>query len=98
MEFFNQNKEIIFVGLGIIIGAFLPLAKTHFIGKKVGQKIPKKLAIIIANHLDAFEKGLRDENFNGNKNIISNDQLTEKKEKLMLDLGLEQKSKEKDLK
>lgn len=98
MEFLIEHKEVIFVGLGVLIGAFIPVAKTHLIGRKVGEKIPKKLALAIADHLDAFEKGLRDENYRGDKNLISNNQLSQRKEKLMLDLGLEQRLKDKDLK
>ena len=98
MEFLIEYKEVIFVGIGVLIGAFIPVAKTHLIGRKVGEKIPKKLALAIADHLDAFEKGLRDENYRGDKNLISNNQLSQRKEKLMLDLGLEQRLKDKDSK
>lgn len=98
MEFLIEHKEVIFIGLGVLIGTFIPVAKTHLIGRKVGEKIPKKLALAIADHLDAFEKGLRDENYRGDKNLISNNQLSQRKQKLMLDLGLEQRLKDKDLK
>lgn len=98
MEFLVEHKEVILVGLGVIIGAFIPVAKTHLIGRKVGEKIPKKLAIAIADHLDAFEHGLRSEEYKGDKNLISNQQLSEKTEKLKIDLGLDQQLKEKDLK
>lgn len=98
MEFLVEHKEVILVGLGVIIGVFIPVAKTHLIGRKVGEKIPKKLAIAIADHLDAFEHGLRNEEYKGDKNLISNQQLSEKTEKLKIDLGLDQQLKEKDLK
>lgn len=98
MEFIQNHIELIYLLGGTVIGILLPKAKTHLIGKKIGEKIPKKLALAIADHLNAFEKGLRDENYRGDKNLISNDQLSQKKEKLMLDLGLEQRLKVKDLK
>ncbi|WP_297638587.1 hypothetical protein [uncultured Clostridium sp.] len=98
MEFLVEHKEVILVGLGVIIGSFIPVAKTHLMGRKVGEKIPKKLAIAIADHLDAFEKGLRQQDVNGDTSIISNEQLSKATEKLKIDVGLEQKSKGKDLK
>ncbi|MGL4646634.1 MAG: hypothetical protein ACRDAG_01180 [Cetobacterium somerae] len=98
MEFLTEHKEAILVGIGFLIGIFLPLAKVHLVGKTIGQKIPKKIAIQIADYIDAFEHGLRNEEYQGDKNLISNQQLTDRTEKLKIDLGLEQKSKEKELK
>lgn len=90
MNFLVEHKEIVLLIAGGIIGIVLPKAKAHLLGKKVGEKIPKKVAIILADQIDAFEKGLRNENYQGDKNLISNEQLSEKTEKLKVDLGLGQ--------
>ncbi|MGL5855245.1 MAG: hypothetical protein ACRCYA_08375 [Cetobacterium sp.] len=41
MEFLIEHKEVIFIGLGVLIGTFIPVAKTHLIGRKVGEKYLK---------------------------------------------------------
>lgn len=98
MEFVQNHMELIYLLGGAIIGVLLPKAKTHLLGRKVGEKIPKKVAIMIADQIDAFEKGLRNEDYRGDKNLISNDQLSKRTEKLKVNLGLDQSSKEKTLK
>lgn len=90
MNFLVEHKEIVLLIAGGIIGVILPKAKAHLLGKKVGEKIPGKVAIMLADQIDAFEKGLRNENYRGDKNLISNEQLSEKTEKLKVDLGLGQ--------
>lgn len=96
MEFIQNHMELICLLGGAIIGVLLPKAKTHLLGRKVGEKIPKKVAIMIADQIDAFEKGLRNEDYRGDKNLISNDQLSKRTEKLILNLGLDQHLKEKE--
>lgn len=90
MNFLLEHKDIVLLIAGGIIGVVLPKAKAHLLGKKVGEKIPRKVAIMLADQIDAFEKGLRNENYRGDKNLISNEQLSEKTEKLKVNLGLGQ--------
>lgn len=89
----KEHQEIILTGITFLIAWLLPNPKIKWLGKKTGEKIPKKLAMTIKEKLDAFEEGLIEENVNGNKDIISNEQLKEKSNKLKLDLGLEPKLK-----
>lgn len=89
----KEHQEIILTGITFLIAWLLPNPKIKWLGKKTGEKIPKKLAMTIKEKLDAFEEGLIEENINGNKDIISNEQLKEKSNKLKLDLGLEPKLK-----
>lgn len=89
MNFLLEHKDIGFIVLGAIIGSLLPKAKVHFLGKKVGEKLPTKTTIMIADLIDEFEQGLRNKEFNGNKNIISNEQLTEETKKLKINMGLQ---------
>ena len=98
MEFIQEHIELICLLSGAIIGAILPKAKTNLFGQKVGQKIPKKIAIMIADQIDSFEKGLRQQDVNGDNSVISNEQLLKETEKLKANLGLDQRSKEKALK
>lgn len=98
MEFIQEHIELIFLLIGAVIGVLLPKAKTNLFGQKVGQKIPKKLAIMIADQIDSFEKGLRQQDVNGDSSIVSNEQLLKETEKLKINLGLEQQLKGKVLK
>lgn len=93
MKFLLEYKEVLFLILGAIIGSFIPLAKVNFIGKTIGSKLPKKARIQLANYIDAFEKGLRNQDYRGDKNLITNNQLIEKTKILKSDLGLDQHSK-----
>lgn len=102
MEFLIEHKDtFLLLGgtiLGVIIAKVWPKSKTHALGRKLGERISRKTALELADHIDAFEHGLRNEEYQGDKNLISNQQLTDRTEKLKIDLGLEQKSKEKELK
>lgn len=98
MNFIVEHKDIWLLVLGAIIGGVLPKAKTNLLGRKVGEKIPKKIAIVIADHIDSFEKGLRQQDVNGNVSLITNDQLSSGTKKLKMNLGLEQHLKEKAFK
>lgn len=89
MEFLIEHKEIGYIIAGAIIGSLLPKAKVRFLGKKVREKLPTKTAIMIADLIDEFEQGLRNKEFKGNKNIISNEQLSEETKKLKINMGLE---------
>ena len=53
---------------------------------------------MIADQIDSFEKGLRQQDINGDSSIVSNEQLLKETEKLKVNLGLDQHSKEKALK
>ena len=98
MEFIQEHIELICLLGGAVIGVILPKAKTNLFGQKVGQKIPKKIAIMIADQIDSYEKGLRQQDVNGDNSVISNEQLLKETEKLKANLGLDQRSKEKALK
>lgn len=89
MNFLLEHKELWFIIIGAVIGSLLPKAKVYLLGKKVGEKLPKKTAIMIADLIDEFEQGLRNKDFKGNKNIISNEQLSEETKKLKINMGLE---------
>lgn len=89
MNFLLEHKELGFIIIGAIIGSLLPKAKVHLLGKKVGEKLPTKTAIMIADLIDEFEQGLRNKEFKGNKNVISNEQLSEETKKLKINMGLE---------
>lgn len=98
MEFIQNHIELICLIGGAIVGAILPKAKANLFGQKVGQKIPRKIAIAIADQIDAFEKGMRQQDVNGDTSIITNEQLSKATEKLKIDMGFDQKLKEKALK
>ncbi|WP_332637982.1 hypothetical protein [Cetobacterium sp.] len=89
-----KHKDYVILIAGVALGAFIPLAKVHLIGRTVGSKLPRKAAEQLADYLDAFEHGLRNKDYEGNKNIISNQQLSQETKKLKINLGLDQKPKE----
>lgn len=90
LNFVAEHKDWIIMGAGVVIGLILPLPKIHLLGKTVGAKMPVKARKQLADMLDAFEQGLLQEEFEGDKNLISNKQLSEKTDKLRVDLGLDQ--------
>ena len=98
MNFIVEHKDVLFLFLGAILGVVLPKAKTNLLGRKVGEKIPKKIALMIADQIDSFEKGLRQQDINGNVSIISNDQLIKETENLKVNLGLKPHLKERTFK
>lgn len=42
MNFIIEHKDIWLLILGAVIGVILPKAKTNLLGRKIGEKIPKK--------------------------------------------------------
>lgn len=98
MNLIIEHKDILLLALGAIIGVILPKAKTNLLGRKIGEKISKKIAIMIADQIDSFEKGLRQQDINGNVSLITNDQLSKETKNLKLNLVLEQYLKEKAFK
>lgn len=95
MEFLMEHKEIISGIAGILFGILMPKKKINLFGQKLGKKFPEKVVLNFADHLDAFEKGLRQQDVNGDTSIITNEQLSKATENLKINLGLDQKSKEK---
>lgn len=89
-EIVMNNMEIIGIIAAFIIGLILPNPKIWKFGKNVGDKLPIKLKNELADKLDSFEQGLRGKEYNGNKNIVSNEQVKEETEKLKIDLGLKE--------
>ena len=51
-----------------------------------------------ADHIDSFEKGLRQQDVNGNVSLITSDQLSKENKNLKVNLSLEQYLKEKAFK
>ncbi|WP_291943400.1 hypothetical protein [Cetobacterium sp.] len=98
MNYILEHKDILFLVLGVILEIVLPKAKINLLGRKVGEKIPKKIAVMIANQIDSFEKGLRQQDVNGNVSLITNDQLSKETESLKINLGLELYLKERTFK
>ena len=95
-DFIINNSEIL-VTIGVFfIGLFLPNPKIFSVGKKLGEKIPEKLRVELADKIDSFEQGLRCKEVDGDGSITSNEQISEGVSKLKVDLGLEgSKSKNK---
>ncbi|WP_297488359.1 hypothetical protein [uncultured Cetobacterium sp.] len=98
LNLMKEHQDIILTGGAFLIGLIIPKAKANLFGKKIGQKIPKKAAIFIADQLDAVEKGLRQQDVNGNAELVSNIQVSKEFDNLKINLGLDQVSKEKVLK
>lgn len=90
-NFFIQHKDFLFVGLAFLIGALLPNKKVNLFGKKIGEKLPKQFSKVVADKLDSLEQGLRGIEFEGDKNIVSNQQVTDEINKVRVDLGLDRK-------
>lgn len=53
---------------------------------------------MIADQIDSFEKGLRQQDVNGNVSLITNDQLSSGTKSLKMNLGLEQHLKKRAFK
>lgn len=47
MNFIIEHKDIWLLVLGAVIGIILPKAKINLLDRKVGEKIPKKIALMI---------------------------------------------------
>ncbi|MCJ8343688.1 MAG: hypothetical protein MJH09_12725 [Cetobacterium sp.] len=95
LKFAQEHQEIIITAGGFILGLFFTKIKANLLGQKIASKLPKKACIQLADYLDAFEQGLRNKHVNGNKDIITNEQLSKETEKLKINLGLDQKLREK---
>jgi hypothetical protein len=89
MEYVSKYGVLLLPILGFLIGKYLPTAQFNSLGKKVHDKIPESVAKLIAERLDAFEQGLLDQDFRGDKTLIGNSQLTNGVKSLKTDLGLE---------
>lgn len=90
MEFINENLGLLTPLAVFLIGWLLPPLRFNALGKTIGTKLPENVKVLIAERLDAFEKGLLNLTVDGNKSLISNDQLKDESEKLKIDLGLEE--------
>lgn len=89
-DFFINNMEMIGIIGAFIIGVLIPNPKVWRLGKVTGEKLPSKIAKELADKLDSFEQGLRGKEYNGDKTIVSNEQIKEETEKLKIDLGLKE--------
>lgn len=89
LDFLKENINFIWP-LGIfLLGWLLPTPKFFKLGQKAAESIPPQLAKLIAERLRAFEKGLLEENFRGDKTIIGNTQFKDGVKGLKMELGLE---------
>ena len=88
MEFLTNNKEWLFFLGGILISTVVSLAKAHTFGKTIADKLPKKQREQAIKYIESFLKGMKNEEFNGNKNIVSNAQLEKGVKNLTVNLGL----------
>ena len=86
LNFLLEHKDILCLVGGAILGALIPKAKIYLLGKLLGKQFPQTITLKIADIVDTFEQGHRNAEFNGNKNIISNEQLHEGAKKLKNDL------------
>lgn len=89
LEFFSQYGILITPLVIFLIGWVLPTPKFFKLGNKVAETIPPQFAKLIADRLKAFERGLLETNFRGDKNIVSNLQVKEGIKGFKMDLGLE---------
>ena len=89
-DFIINNAEILGTITVFLLAYFLPNPKIFSVGKKVGEKIPKKLREELADKIDSFEQGLRGQNVDGDGSLTSNEQINEGVSKLKVDLGLEE--------
>ncbi|HAS80385.1 MAG TPA: hypothetical protein DCR90_05740 [Fusobacteriaceae bacterium] len=90
LDFFSQYGGLIAPLIVFLVGWVLPTPKFFKLGEKVAETIPPTLAKLIAERLKAFERGLLEQDFNGDKTIVSNSQVEEKVKNLKIDLGLEE--------
>jgi hypothetical protein len=89
LEFFMKHGTIIIPAVLFLVGVFIPKEKVFSLGNKASTKIPKNIAVKLAEYMDAFEQGLIGATYNGDKSIVSNDQITESVKKIKVDLGLD---------
>jgi len=88
LDFLKDNIGMVVPFIVFVIGWLLPPLKFNEIGKKVRGMIDSKIAGMVAERLDAFEKGLLGKDVDGNSDVISKDQLKEEVEKMKIDLNL----------
>ena len=93
LNFLNEHQKIVITIGGFILGLFFTKIKANLLGRKIASKLPKKACVQLADYLDAVEKGLRQLDVNGDTNLITNEQVSEKFKDLKVNLGLDQASK-----
>jgi hypothetical protein len=86
----SGNLELIAPIVLFILGIFIPKEKVFSLGKVAGQKLPKSVTIKMAEYLDSIEQGLLEATHNGDKAIVSNNQVSDAVKKVKIDLGLEE--------
>ena len=90
LELFSGNAVLLWPLVIFLAGWLLPIPKCRALGERTGETLPPKLRKIIAKRIDAFEKGLLQEQVGGDHNLINNLQLSKSVEGLKVDLGLEE--------
>ncbi len=89
-DLIKENLNLILPLATFLIGWLLPVPLFLRIGKSVSETIPPSLAKILSDRLNAFEKGLMMANVKGDINLVDNDTVKRKMQKVRLDLGLEE--------
>jgi hypothetical protein len=78
----------------VIAGFFKLKAKAYSLGDKIGDKVEdatsESTRIKLAEFAEKFAEGLKGESYDGDQNLISNDQIDSAVDKAKIDLGLEE--------
>ncbi|WP_319370616.1 hypothetical protein [uncultured Ilyobacter sp.] len=92
IEFFGKYGVITVPIIMFVVGVLIPKEKVFVIGSKAGKKLPKNISLQLAEYMNSFEQGLLDATYEGDKSIVSNNQVSEAVGKIKIDLGLEESS------
>ena len=90
IEFMSKYGTLIAPVMVFLIGWLLPTPKFASLGKKTGEHIPDNIKKLINERIDAFQEGLVNDDFRGDKTILGNSQLVNGVKTLKVDLGLEE--------
>ena len=90
LDFIKENFNLIAPLIVFVTGWLLPAPKFFEFGKKVAKKMPPSLAKLIAERLDALEKGLLEHEVKGNKDLVDNESIKNELKRVRLDLGLKE--------
>ena len=86
MDFFNSYGNLVMPIIGFIVGLLAPVSLFKKLGDKAKPKMSSDVAKLIAERLDAFADGLYDLDHEGDKGLISNEQLAKGVESLKIEL------------
>jgi hypothetical protein len=89
MDWLKENYQLLLPLITFLTGWLLPNSLIFAFGKKTGKNIPKELRKLIAEKLDALERGLLDADVEGNKEVVDNNKVQELIKGTKIDLGLD---------